>query len=155
MKLTYDYLRAITFELNQGYTLAETLADLNIARTDTDFDIVYIAVNGMEFKAPGYRLDVFSDRDECIRAWGFSKNTNLPSNVWFTINPSNIITENGEMTYPVDLINIDQLIDEDYYYDIEDAEEQKRLIALAKQALAPKKIIFKKIDRSFVQKYMI
>ena len=153
--MTYDYLRAITFELNQGYTLAETLADLNIARTDTDFDIVYIAVNGMEFKAPGYRFDVFSDRDECIRAWGFSKNTNLPSNVWFTINPSNIITENGEMIYPVDLINIDQLIDEDYYYDIEDAEEQKRLIALAKQALAPKKIIFKKIDRSFVQKYMI
>lgn len=153
--MTYDYLRAITFELNQGYTLAETLADLNIARTDTDFDIVYIAVNGMEFKAPAYRLDVFSDREECLRAWGFSKNTNLPSSVWFTINPSHIITENGEMTYPVDLINIDQLIDEDYYYDIEDAEEQKRLIALAKQALAPKKIIFKKIDRSFVQKYMI
>lgn len=32
-EFTYDILRAITFELNQGYSLSETLEDLNIEQT--------------------------------------------------------------------------------------------------------------------------
>ena len=50
--LPYDCLRAIAFELNQGYSLKEALADLNITRTDVMyFDVELYLKDGTCFEA--------------------------------------------------------------------------------------------------------
>ena len=57
--MPYDYLRAIAFELNQGYSLKEAMSDLNITRTDdTRFEVTAILSNGLRFEAWGVHLDL-------------------------------------------------------------------------------------------------
>ena len=61
ISMPYDYLRAIAFELNQGYSLKEVMSDLNITRTDnTRFDIVVYLNNGLRFEAWSEELDLNS-----------------------------------------------------------------------------------------------
>lgn len=63
-RMPYDYLRAIAFELNQGYTLKEAMADLNITRDANRFDIEVLLSNGMVYRAYDEYMDISSrDRD--------------------------------------------------------------------------------------------
>lgn len=62
--MPYDYLRAIAFELNQGYSLKEAMSDLNITRTDdTRFEITVFLSNGLRFEAWDVKLDL-NDHDQ-------------------------------------------------------------------------------------------
>lgn len=55
--VTYDFLRAIVFELNQGYTLQESMQDLNIANSDyKSFDVELVLEDGTSFRY--YDLDL-------------------------------------------------------------------------------------------------
>ena len=72
--VTYDYLRAICFELNRGYSLEDTLGDLNIAKdTNADFDfIATIRVNGQErtFVSRGMDIKFRSGSEwDSVRLW--------------------------------------------------------------------------------------
>ena len=57
--MPYDYLRAIAFELNQGYSLKETMRDLNITKTDAlKFDIKAYRKDGAVYQAWNERIDL-------------------------------------------------------------------------------------------------
>ena len=58
--LTYDALRAIAFELNQGYDLAETMADLNLERErELCLKMTVAFSNGMRAETDGpFYLDM-------------------------------------------------------------------------------------------------
>lgn len=61
--MPYDYLRAIAFELNQGYSLKETMRDLNITKTDClKFDVKAYRKDGVVFEGWNIQLDL-TDRD--------------------------------------------------------------------------------------------
>lgn len=63
--VTYDILRAIAFEVNNGFTLEETLADLNISKEDLPkFDIVVSFADGTQRRAETDDLDLRSDKSE-------------------------------------------------------------------------------------------
>lgn len=75
--ITYDCLRAICFELNRGYSLDDTLADLNIAKdSDTDFDLAAtVVIHGIErtFVARGMDLQFKSGTHwDSMRLWNDS-----------------------------------------------------------------------------------
>lgn len=60
---TYDILRAIAFELNNGYDLAETLMDLNIERDRyLNLDMMITFTNGLVATASNIDLDMFNNR---------------------------------------------------------------------------------------------
>lgn len=61
--MPYDYLRAIAFELNQGYDIKEAMADLNITRVNSmKFDIKLFMSNGLRFEAWSETVNL-SDHD--------------------------------------------------------------------------------------------
>lgn len=63
VKLNYDSLRAIAFELNQGYSFKDAIADLNILTTERQrYDIKVLFSNGKTEEIKGYSLDLFGDR---------------------------------------------------------------------------------------------
>ena len=66
--VTYDYLRAIAFELNHGYTFEETLMDLNISKEKSlRFTIIVEFEDGTFVEAPCEYIDMYSSKT--TRAW--------------------------------------------------------------------------------------
>ncbi len=62
--VTYDFLRAIAFELNQGYHLSETMQDLNISNDDSPyFNVEVVFEDGRIFKSFERELD-FNDTND-------------------------------------------------------------------------------------------
>lgn len=66
-RMPYDYLRAIAFELNQGYGLKEAMSDLNITRESNDFDLEVMLSNGMVYRAYNEYIEVGSRDINCYR----------------------------------------------------------------------------------------
>lgn len=65
--LTYDILRAIAFELNNGYSFEETLADLNISKESTPrFDVVVEFADGTKSVCTDEKIDLYSDGAEYL-----------------------------------------------------------------------------------------
>ncbi len=62
---TYDQLRAIVFDLNQGYSLKETMGDINISRENCEFDST-VVVNGVEYTTYGCYVDMVSHETEAF-----------------------------------------------------------------------------------------
>lgn len=57
--MPYDYLRAIAFDLNQGYSIREVMSDLNITRTDrVAFDLKLYLSNGLCYEAWNVYIDL-------------------------------------------------------------------------------------------------
>ena len=72
--MPYDYLRAIAFELNQGYSLREAMSDLNITRTDTTrFDIIVFLSNGLRFDEWNYTIDFNEHERQYFRVRRYDK----------------------------------------------------------------------------------
>ena len=154
--MTYDYLRAIAFELNQGYTLDEALSDLNIARAQAEFNITVTVHGGIEYNAYGESMDLYSDDTKYVRAYNYSeaKDKGMPNSIWFYITPTKVENINGTLTYPVSEIPIRDMVDEDDFWDLE-GEERKIMIEKVKKALEIKSITLKKIDKNYVQRYAV
>lgn len=75
--LPYDYLRAITFDVNQGYPIKEVMSDLNITRIDTlRFDLKAYLSNGMVFEAWNERIDLSGTDYSWIRFKRYRKDAN-------------------------------------------------------------------------------
>lgn len=86
--MPYDYLRAIAFELNQGYSLKEAMSDLNITRTDeTRFEVVAILSNGLRFEAWGVKLDLNDHNPQYVHVRRYEKD-NFPTEFTIYISPS-------------------------------------------------------------------
>ena len=152
--MTYDYLRAITFELNQGYSLEEALGDLNIARASAEFDITITMHGGAEYKAYSESMDLYSDDTRSIRAYNYMAKEGMPRSIWFQITPTKVQNINGVLTYPVSEINVSDLLDEDDFWELE-GEERRIAIEKAKAVVTPKSITLRKVDRTYIQRYAV
>ena len=124
--LTYDSLRAIAFELNQGYDFDEVIEDLNINHTEVlTFDAVIIAVNGETYYAYGIELDI-TNRD---MNW-YGAYTKDHKYIRFGMNTSNLRFTNGNIF--VDGADAQIIIDEDEFWEF-DGEERRQKIEEAKR----------------------
>lgn len=110
--LNYDALRAICFELNNGLTFDEAIADLNIINLDDmEYNVVLSFTNGMRLNSKTY-LNLFSDEPEDV--W-FSNNefsikgTFIPLDTKYDINGLFIPLEKVTLNYSC----IDSFTDKD------------------------------------------
>ena len=89
--MPYDYLRAIAFELNQGYDLKEVMSDLNITRVNSmRFDVKVYLSNGLIFEAWSERLNL-SDHDQHwirVRRYADRKDDYLPKDFTIRVIPA-------------------------------------------------------------------
>lgn len=152
--MTYDYLRAIAFELNQGYSLDEALGDLNIARAQAEFDITLTLHNGHEYKTYSESLDLYSDEAKGVRVYDYQAKDGMPRSIWFSIIPTKVENVDGVLSYPIDEVNIRDMIDEDDFWDY-DGEERQKIIDRVKKMLEPKSITLRKVDKSYIQRYAV
>lgn len=111
--ITYDSLRAISFDLRQGYPLEETLLDLNINyERDTYFDITVRLTNGWILTTYARRVDLYNKDKETIP---FYKN-DIDGRIFLRFAPNKIQLINNVLT----LKGIDATVDCDW-----DCWEQK------------------------------
>lgn len=92
VKLNYDSLRAIAFELNEGYKFNAAIGDLNILSSDVQsYDFKVEFSNGKTESVKGQRMNMFSER--------VSFNTCGENGDWFSIsfNPLDIKNDAGNM----------------------------------------------------------
>ena len=93
--ITYDSLRAIAFDLRQGYPLEETLLDLNINyERDTYFDITVRLTNGWALTTYNKKIDLYSREDEVVV---FYKN-DIGGRIFLRFNPNKIRLVNNVLT---------------------------------------------------------
>lgn len=91
VKLNYDSLRAIAFELNEGYSFHSAIGDLNILATDAQrYDVRVAFSNGKTVSLRAERFNLFSDH-ESIHYYG--------SDDYFSVefNPAKLQSDNGKM----------------------------------------------------------
>jgi hypothetical protein len=92
--MPYDFLRAIAFELNQGYSLKEALSDLNITRTDdTHFKVTVYLSNGLQFEQWDTRIDLNEHKPIYISARRYEHDM-YPNEIAFRINASKARIQN-------------------------------------------------------------
>ena len=91
--ITYDCLRAIVFDLRQGYPLEETLCDLNINyEHNVCFDITIRLSNGMILTTYSKRLDLYSKEEEVV---SFYKDKNR---FFLRFTPKDTFVQDGVLT---------------------------------------------------------
>ena len=99
--ITFDCLRAIAFDLKQGYPLEETLMDLNINyERGVSFDITVRLSNGWTNTAYSKRIDLYSKDKEQI---SFYENK---MRYWITFSPADIISHDGVLEIDPSKISI-------------------------------------------------
>lgn len=107
VKLNYDSLRAIAFELNEGYTFKSAIADLNILNTDDQrYNLKVAFTDGKTHDLKNQRLDLFSDE---IKVDGYMGNGEYFS---LSFNSTAIIEEALQMVVPADAIKVN-VVDQD------------------------------------------
>lgn len=91
--ITYDSLRAIAFDLRQGYPIEETLEDLNINyERGVSFDINIRLNNGWVLTAYSKRIDLYDKGSVSVGAY-YGKDA-----FFFEFRPSDLIMKNGQLT---------------------------------------------------------
>ncbi len=68
VKLNYDCLRAIAYELSTGLSFSEAIVDLNIVNTEQEsYQLTLHYENGITAVCPYYRMDIFNSKHQS--AW--------------------------------------------------------------------------------------
>jgi hypothetical protein len=147
INITYDYLRAIAFELNQGYTFEEALGDLNITRTaDVRFDLVVIMNDGSMYQSYSQSFDLYEREQRWFRAYG-DKSKQLR----FNFKPCDIKFTGNQLTLDGSKTNI--YVDEDDYWDL--SEEQREAAIARAKAQTIREIVFTKCDYDAIERYAV
>ena len=149
INITYDYLRAIAFEINQGYSIEETLNDLNIVKTDTiRFDAYFTFSNGFVYTAFSKELDLFNHEEVSWRLYGVPNGRGNRDGafspvvtIWFK--PSDIEMKDGRLILLPE--NVAFRFDTDYYDD-EDERIKTQLDKFRNATI--ERAVFQKIDTS-------
>lgn len=108
--ITYDYLRAIAFDLNQGYSLEDCLADLNISgATRNSYDITAYFADGSVYTIMNYSINLCDRSMDWVWLRSMSHiSQHNERNVHFGFSPADIQLVNGELIIPVDKVQIDR-----------------------------------------------
>lgn len=146
INITYDYLRAIAFELNQGYSLEEALGDLNITRTsDVRFDMLITMQDGYQYTAYSQSFDLYDKENRWHRAYSDHGNS-----IRFSFKPCDIAFKGNQLT--LDGSKASLYVDEEEFWDLPD---DQREAAIAKEkARKIKEIVFNKCNYSNLDRYM-
>jgi len=98
--MPYDFLRAIAFELNQGYDLKEAMGDLNITRVNSmKFDVKVYLTNGLCFEAWSERINLSDHELHWLRVKRFKDRDakdELPTEFTIQFIPSSAKMVGGE-----------------------------------------------------------
>lgn len=101
VKLNYDSLRAIAFELNEGYSFKSSIGDLNILTTDTQrYNVKIVFADGKSTDVKGQQLNLYS---ESIRLDNYVGNGKYIS---VTFDPSQIVEDGNQMVVPGDHVHV-------------------------------------------------
>lgn len=93
MRLNYDCLRAIAFELNMGYDFHEAIEDINIINAgEENFSIFVRLKNGVTYSSHDEWIDLFATVD--VKRYIANEHNDLIS---FVFVPSKIEIANGKM----------------------------------------------------------
>lgn len=127
-EFSYDILRAIMEEVNNGYSLTETMSDLNVEMAlRARFD-VEISAGAYQFKAFSQWLDFTTDYGTNLWLTPFgAEKEDKKMQVQFKFNNSDITVINDQLAVNPERVEI--FVDED---DFDDTEEGKHLLARAK-----------------------
>lgn len=122
--VTYDVLRAIAFELNNGYSFNETLMDLNIKRENPPrYTIRFEFVNGEIIKEE-HSIDVFSGKEHSD--WLYPKPKGC---IKVTYKDSDFHTSDNNQVLVMEPDKVDMYIDSEYF----DKEEELEAYTKAHQ----------------------
>lgn len=153
--ITYDSLRAISFELNQGYPLEECFEDLNISGANrSQFNVKVIFEDGNIYGATGVNITLWDTmKNNC---WLHNTNNSNPLRpspaVCLNYIPADIVFIDGVLTIPLNKIHIDR--DTSYDYDISDSELERR--EQEHNARVVKSIIFEKSNSTIrYERYLV
>lgn len=144
INVTYDYLRAIVFEINQGYSVEETFSDLNITKSNNiRFNITVTLNNGFKYAATRY-IDLFSSTETCIDVYpATGPNYRAYPAADITFDSKDVIRkDDGTFTVEPDKVVFS------FYADDEDEENVIK-------DLKVKEIILKKEDVSDLRRFVI
>lgn len=146
--ITYDILRAIAFELNQGFDLAETLDDLNIQKAGAPWYECTIVYKNGDVSTRRNDID-FMSMHGTIRLCFNIEDTD-ESDVYVQFNTSDVVAnyKTGEITVAGDKVKVEFCIDED------DEKDNATAVERAKNREVDM-LYFKKLDRRAVDKYCI
>lgn len=144
-EVTYDVLRAIAFELNHGYSLEETLLDLNISKEGTPRYTIRIDFCDGESVETEERLDLYASN--IYRYWFYSANSPAfrmdfkPMDVKMDI-------KSGKMY--LDPAKVQRYVDED---DFEGDDAHDKMIAIKTRPI--ERITFTRVINNYAYKYLV
>lgn len=148
VNITYDYLRAIAFELNMGYSIEETLNDLNIIRTkDISFDVVIRFNNGQVHTIYNKTIDLYANERVYVRAYG----TRANPGALFDFVPTDAKVVNNKLMIPKEKVGWS--LDEDDFWHLE-GDERKIAIETAKNKEIESVVLEKSAD-NMVTRYVV
>lgn len=149
--LTYDVLRAIVFELNNGYPFEETLMDLNISKEESpNYTIKVEFADGHMRVVDKHRLNLYSSSKEYI--WFNAPGGNYKTAIRLTFSPSDVLMDLDAAEMTLDPSKVERYVDEDYF-DMDKAEDKKMYEHLT--SIEIKKISFERVVNDFSYKYLI
>lgn len=142
--ITYDLLRAIVFELNQGETFQNALNDLNINRTGSVYFDIEIYTNlGEVFKTYHHSIDLYSDENNVIyirnlRETDFTNKTSQ----WIDAEVNINCVEHTRDGLRIDGSQVHTSIDSDDYFTMTEAE-----VKIAKEKSEKRKVEYMLLKR--------
>lgn len=150
VNVTYDYLRAIAFELNQGYSVAETLTDLNISQASSvRFNITITTMNGDVYSSYNEVINILSD--EKYSRWRDAYNLQNKS-MRYRFKNEDIKFEAGGLI--VNPNGVDIYVDPDDFWEYDDEPEKKKaMIEQVKRNQKVKSVTITKAT-SYAEKYL-
>ena len=148
--ITYDMLRAIAFEINNGYSLEETLQDLNICNeTIPRYDITMKLSDGTTYTASAKKINTYSSDEDCV--WFHSKER-LFGDIRLSFYPTDIAVSKDGEELTIDPSLVERYVDMDDY-DLKNPEDKDHYDYLNNINIA--KITFSKISDISVRKYVV
>lgn len=151
--VTYDILRAIAFELNNGYSFEETMADLNISKERTPrFDITAEFGDGTKRTVTNEEIDLYdTDKDYF---WFYPGNSKGGSNVAIRLDfrPCDIVFDIDHAEMTIDPKLVERYVDEDDFK-MDDAEQKAQYEYLCNVPIV--KISFVRKVMNPMLKYMV
>lgn len=149
--LTYDVLRAIAFELNNGYPFEETLMDLNISKEDSPkYKIKVEFADGHVRIVDKHHMNLYSSDKEYL--WFNTAGGNYKTSIRLTFSPSDVLMDLDAAEMTLDPAKVERYVDEDYY-DLDKPEDKKLFDYLSNVEI--KKISFERIINDFSYKYLV
>lgn len=135
--VTFDYLRAIAFELNLGSSLEEALEDLNISRNDGGYyDVEVVFEDGRIERTEHLNIDMFSPKKQSF--WVRLANR---GSIRLDFPGNSIKVNRADKSLQLDPSKTSRFVDEDYY-DEDDKEDVAALKYL--KEIGIKSILFTK-----------